>query len=220
MKKHIAASSVFWAIVLILAAAAFILDGLGVDLGVGFSAWRIALGAVLLAWFVSEIVRLKFAHIFFPLAFLFLLFEAPIATRLLGREDPNIINNWLVLAAALLLTVGFGILFRKRGDASHMPTSKTLYVEAKDLADYRIGDNVGKTEVYVTGRGFYEGAGRITVQDNVGMISIHLPQNWTVVLEKSDNLGTVEIPPQNLANEKSLTLCVRDNVGKVQVVFD
>ena len=108
MKKS--RNGLFFGIILVCAAVALILDGLGISIsGAQISAWSIVGGVLCLAWLVVEIVELKFSHIFFPLAFIFLLFEGQIATWL-GHDDPNLISNWLVLLAALLLTIGVGVL--------------------------------------------------------------------------------------------------------------
>lgn len=223
MKNSIAKNSIFWGIVLILTAVALILDNAGVSFGDGFSVARIVGGIVLLAWIVSEIVRGKFNRVFFPLAFLFFLFEEPIALNFLGRtkENTDLINNWIVILAALLLTVGFSILLRKSGLSPVSSVSnRVFYVEASGLTDYKVRESVGKTEVYVTNRDRYEGNGQITVEENVGKVVLHLPRTWTVVLQKSDNLGSVQIPPQDADNELSITLAVHDNVGSVEVIFD
>ena len=225
MKKigRISKSPVFWGLVLILAAVAIVLEALDVSIANMVSPVRIALGVVILAWMISEIVRLKIANIFFPLAFLFILFEDLIATKVFDRADPNLINNWIVLAAALLLTIGFSILFSKQGpvQVSGNVGNHSLYFNAEtELADAHVSDNLGQTGVYITNVAAYPGNGRITVSDNLGQITLHLPKAWRIVLEKHDNLGQVNLPPQTTESDQTLTLVVRDNVGQVSVLFN
>ncbi len=103
-------NGLFFGLILVCAAVILVLDGLGYPIGgADLSAWRIIGGVVCLCWLVTEIVKLNFARIFFPLAVIFLLFEGYIA-KLLGMEDTDIISNWIVLLAALLLTVGVGAI--------------------------------------------------------------------------------------------------------------
>ena len=86
MKIHIQTkiSKIFWGFLLILAAALLICDGLGILTGFtdtfgGVSAVRVVLGVLMLAWLFSDLFKGHFAKIFFPLAFLFMLFESNIA---------------------------------------------------------------------------------------------------------------------------------------------
>ena len=211
---------VFWGIVLIVAAALLIIDGVGVNLGEGVNAWRIIAGALLAGWIVYELIQLKIPSIFFPLAFLFLVFEEPIAQA--AGKGTDLISNWVVLLAALLLTIGFGVLMPKHTHIANANFSRAgIYYDAgKDLANACIHDNVGNAEVYITNRNAYDGSGVITVRDNLGRVRIHLPGTWFVAVQASDNIGNVHVPEQNYSCTTGITLVVKDNMGSVVVVFD
>lgn len=218
--------NVFWGIVLILTAVVLILDGIGYELGYGIKPWRIILGVVLTAWLISNIVKRHFADIFFPLAFMFIVFEKPIA-HAIGRADNdlNLISNWVVLLAALLLTIGFGKIFKKSSIVSinGEPTkigSSTLYFDASNLSNASVQDNLGSVQVYITNRDAYVGGGIIKISDNLGKVTVHLPKDWDVVTQVSDNLGKVHVPEKDISGGKSITLYVTDNLGNVSVVFD
>ena len=210
---------VFWGVVFILAAVLLILDGVGVELGHGVTPWRIIIGVLLLGWTVYELVQLKIASIFFPLAFLFLAFEAPIGNAIGKGED--IISNWVVLLAALLLTIGFSAILPKQKWTHAKRLGRTgMYLNAEsDLRDARIDDNMGNVHVYITNRGAYDGNGVITVTDNIGTVTLHIPGTWLVSTRSSDNIGKVIIPPQDYECSKGITLVVRDNIGTVTVEF-
>ncbi|MBR5743396.1 MAG: hypothetical protein IKX85_06285 [Clostridia bacterium] len=216
---HLTGAPVFWGLVLILAAAALILDGAGVSFGAGITALHIVGGILLLAWLVTVIVKGRFWGVFFPLAFLFMLFEAPLA-GLLGREDPNIISNWLVLLAALLLTVGFRLLFRRRKTGGMSVGSRTLYLDGGDLSDVRISENLGQVNVYVTNPERYTGGGKITVSENLGQVVLHIPGDWFVRTESRENLGAVSVPVQTYTGGKEILLYARENLGQVTVRFE
>lgn len=222
MKKNsVRFNAIFWGLALIIAAVVLILDGAGVDLGYGINAWRILLGCAFVAWLVCEIVRLRIYGIFFPLAFLFITFEAPIAEAV-GREDHDLISNWVVLSAAFLLTIAFYVIIPKNGKnfKADKIGSSTLYFDSADLFDAHVSDNVSKVDVYFTNREAYQGNGNLSISDNVGQVNVNVPREWRVSTKVHDNIGRVKVPDQDDAvKSKSLTLEISDNVGSVNVIF-
>ena len=226
--------SVFWGAVLILAAVVLIMNGVGIEFGYGITPWRIIAGVLLAAWLIYEIVRLKFTDLFFPLAFLFIVFQSPLANAL-NMESDTIVSPWIILLAALLLTVGFKMIFKPKHiiningkdipfenakDLGGKVGSETLYLDASDLSNVVIRDHIGTSQIYISNRESYDGNGKITVCDNLGLVVLHIPNEWNVVTHSSDNLGKITIPPHESENAKSILLVVTDNLGKVEVVFD
>ena len=216
-------SSIFWGIVLVAAAVLLILDGVGVELGYGVSVWRIILGAACVAWFAGSIIKRRFTDLIFPLAFLFLIFEAPIA-HALGKEDNNLISNWTVLLAALFLTIGLKfILPKKTGGVkiSGKIGSATLYFDASDLSNVRITENVGATNAYIVNREAYTGGGMIYVSENVGAVTLHIPGDWAVTVNRHDSIGPINVPERpDGVYRYTIGVDVHDNVGPVNVVFE
>ena len=223
---------IFWGMVLILAALLLILDGMGIDFGAGLSTWRIIAGVLLLGWLVCEIVRLKFADIFFPLAFLFIVFREPLA-NLLDLNEENLPEIWIIIVAAALLTTGFHILFDRKktvkinGQEVHTDAvgsgrvgKETLYADAKNLSGYTISNHLGAVEFFLSNKEEYPGSGVITICDNLGLVTLHLPNDWNVVTQCSDNLGTISVPEHTSGGEKSITLDVHDNLGRIEVKFE
>ncbi|MBP5155447.1 MAG: hypothetical protein J6252_02570 [Clostridia bacterium] len=212
---------IFWGLVFICAAALIILDAVGVNLGEGITPWRIILGVLLLGWIVYDIIQLKFASVFFPLAFLFLVFEAPIGLWIGKGED--LISTWLVLLVALLLTLGVGMLLPNRTvfNSNKRMGRADVYLDAgKDLEAAHIRDNLGNVQVYITNRDAYPGNGVITVSDNLGSVTLRIPGTWMVATQVSDNVGKINVPPQDYPCSKSITLVIRDNVGTVSVILE
>lgn len=213
---------IFWGTVLLGAAALLILQGIGVNFGYGITVWRIIAGIFCLAWFIDKIFTLEFSHTIFPLAFEFLIFEAPIA-HAIGQKDNNLINNWIVLLAALLATIGLGILLPSKNSKANghkvLPGNSTLYFDASDLSSAIIRDNLGNVNAYITNRDAYAGNGVIEIKDNLGKIKLHLPQEWSIVLESHGNLGNVSAPEQNDGvYTRSITVNVHDNLGSISIV--
>ena len=215
----------FLGIALILAAAVLILDGIGVNLGVGISPWRVIVGVLIIGWIVRIFMRHKPFEVFLPLAILFFVFEAPIA-HAVGKED--LISGWVLLLAAILLTVGCKILFARNGSSEKDGGSggkigdSSHYLDAASLNDGTadIRDNLGKVQAYISDPAAYTGGGVITIADNLGSVTLHLPRDWAVVTQTRDNLGKIRIPPQETVGDKSVTLVISDNLGLVSVVYD
>ena len=90
------AKKLFWGLGFLLAAALIILDAVGIIpsllSAVGkVSIFSLILGLLLLSIAIERLCKGKVADIFFPLAFIFMLFEKNIAV-LCGLEDENIIK--------------------------------------------------------------------------------------------------------------------------------
>lgn len=220
--KAIWTRSIFWGLVLVGVAVVLIMDGVGFTLGAGIGLWHILGGIILVSLIIERLVKGKLAYIFFPLAFLFILFEAPLANALGRGED--LISNWTVLLAAALLTGGMAILIPRRDKESGAVTrghmgNTTLYFDAADLSDCRITGKLGRTLVYFTNKEAYNGDGVISVSDNVGQITLYIPDEWNVVTTGGDNLGRIHVPPQTGSSGKTITLSVSDNLGVVDVLF-
>ncbi len=217
-------NSIFWGIVLIGAAVMLILQGVGVKLGYGISAWRIILGALCLAWLIDRLIERHFTEIVFPLAFIFLIFESPIAYAL-GRaeDDLDLISNWIVLLAALLLTIGLKSIVPEREGRRSFDRlgSSTVYLDAADLAGASIHDHMGTVQAFITNRQNYQNGGLINIHNNMGSVKLHIPREWTVTVNTHDNLGRVNVPIQpERVYDHTVALDIHDNMGSVDVIFD
>ena len=137
----------FWGLGIILLAVALLLDGLGVLAPMAekigdVSIFALFLVLLLLCHTLSKIRRGKIDDIFVPLALVFMLLEKNIAFWM-GREDSDIVNNWLLLGCAVLMQIGFSILF------SH----SRIKVEIGDDGDVKIDADIeAETEVFVQKR--------------------------------------------------------------------
>lgn len=218
-------NSIFWGIVLVAAAVLLILQGAGVNLGYNISVWRIILGAFCLAMLIDRLIRLRFTEIVFPLAFLFLIFEAPIA-HAVGRpaDDLDLINNWIVIIAALLLTIGLKAIIPERGGHRSFDkvSSSTMYLDGGDLSSVKIHDHMGSVQVFVTNKNLYQGGGHISICDNMGTVKLHIPREWNAVVDIHDNMGRINVPeqPDNRVYDYSVKIEAFDNMGTVDVIFD
>jgi len=223
LKCHWTPKSLFWGILFICAAVLLILGELGLHLSSELAPWRIALGILCLSWLIKSILKLRFASAVFPLAFLFFLFE-PLIARLVGSSSDNLISNWAVLFATLLLSIGLNFILPEKlggGLFSVDYTKSTLYLDGAELKNTRISDHAGSTIAYISNPEVYAGDGTIRITDNVGKVTLHIPATWNVILNRTDNIGRVNISERkNNTCEKNITVMIYDNIGSVNIVYD
>ncbi len=94
---------IIWGLFFIAGAALLVLNQMGLLIGIGM--WSLLFTLVLIPVFIQSLIRLEFFGMFFPLALLAIIYAEP-----LGIEK---LVPWTVLLAALLLSLGFTILFKK-----------------------------------------------------------------------------------------------------------
>lgn len=96
--------NIIWGIFFILIAAFVIVGSLGYFGNI--SVWTVIFAGCLAVWFVSGLMRLSFGNMLFPLAFAAILFDEALGIQAL--------TPWPVLAAALFLTIGLNLIFKKK----------------------------------------------------------------------------------------------------------
>src|SRR5665647_2440484 len=105
MRKH----SIFWGIILFGGGALLLLNGLGLDLGLGqgneYGVVPLLGSVLLLAISIVSIIDLNFVIGFVPLSIIAYIWRAKI-----GVPDMNL---WLVLLASALLGIGLSRIFWK-----------------------------------------------------------------------------------------------------------
>ncbi len=216
-------NGVFWGMILLLAAAMLIISGMGVNLGNRLTVWRILLGAVCLGWMVERIAARQIPEAVLPLALLGVIFQ-PVILNLMGREEMRVINEWLIIGAGFLVMIGLKLIFpstRRFTTKNKKVGTSSIYLDAADMADARIHDNLGSVQVFVTNIESYAGNGKITVTDNLGQVILHIPQSWMFVLDTHDNLGQVEAPERGEGvYTNTVRVEVYDNLGRVEITYD
>ena len=218
-------SGVFWGVTLILSAVLIILDSIGIGLGFlsGVPVISIVLGIICLAWLIDELIKLKISHIFFPLAFIFILFQDKIA-QLASLKSP-IMSSWIVLICALLLTIGTSMIFRtnrvsKKKDMvknQHKFGSATQYFDAGEQSEFNVENNFGKTEVFFSNVENYLGDGTLRVENNMGTTVINVPKEWNPLVDIENNLGFVKTGDHHPENGKVLNIVGENNMGSVVI---
>lgn len=230
--KKLKTGGIFWGLLLIVSAVLLIVDGLGISLGIyDISAWQLIIGVLFIAWGIKGLFSRSAANVIFPLAFLFMLFEGHIA-RAMGAQSDNLISNWIVLLAALLLTIGLKILIpgklRKalggvnvyeysKGRAENAMGHNTAYVDAKELGTFTVENAMGKMDVYIENADMYAGGGRINVENAMGQTVVYVPADWHIELTTECAVGTVSNRTKNNPDGKVLYIHCECAVGNVEI---
>jgi hypothetical protein len=158
-RKHIA-GRIVWGLIFVAAAAAIIMGGIFQIGYFGYLSGNAIFWAVVLAVaFLISLRHLFWAGVFFPLAFLVMIFDRPL---LLGYDLPF----WPLIGGALCLTIGFHIFFggRKR---------KKWYMDGRFVdGNYRGYAHVDPHfhAHYHDGRGHYRSGYADMPQETVGAV--------------------------------------------------
>ena len=227
MKKSFRTSGIFWGIVLILAALLMIADAIGSSLGIiDLPLLKIAVSCVLLVWAVCEAVKGKPGHIFFPAAFIFILFRSDIAKHFGLEED--FISVWTVLLCALLFQIGVSLIFRRKkknvfpvqsGEACENNIgSGVCYIDASELGYQKIENNMGEMNVYIENAETYSGDGTIEIENNLGTTKVHIPTAWRTDVQAECALGAINDRTCHSGDGPVIRVCGECNVGSIELV--
>ena len=223
----------FWGLGFLLAATLIILDVVGVIpsllSAVGeVSIFALILGLLLLSYAIARLFRGKISAIFFPLAFIFMLFEKNIA-YLCGLESKNIVNNWLVLLIALLLHIGFAILLpSKRIRRKHVKcsvksdnkfNSSTVYVDCASFTPNVVENKLGECTVHFQNIEQYKGEQTLHISNSLGAMTVNVPSAWTLIIDVDNSLGSVEAPPSHDGGGATLYIKGDNRLGALEINF-
>lgn len=217
----------FWGVFLTLSAVVIILDSIGLFGSVPM--FRLLLGIMCVAWFIKELSNLNISKLFFPAAFIFLLFEKYIGVYFgLGK---NMISNWVVLFAALLLTVGVGFLTKDimigKGIRGHKISSKTTnafgektkYIDCSTLGNAFVKNSFGETNVYFQNVETFTG-GTVIIENSYGEVTLHVPHALRVKTEISSFCGEVNEVRRGEAVAPTLLVTGKNSFGEVNIIFE
>ena len=187
---------IFWGLLIISAAVALLLNGLGFGFGEKLPVVRVVGSVLLLAIAISSIAKFKFVLFFVPLAFIVYLW----------RIELNIADNlrfWPIIGAAVLLGIGLSIIFHRKshvhveinGGNTAGSTTETLnenefvnidaswgdhikYVHADNLKQARIKSSFASTKVFFDQCNVSPEGLNINVNANFSELVLNVPQSW------------------------------------------
>lgn len=185
---------IFWGVLFLLGAVAFLASKLGFFEGIGF--WSVFYTIGLLAILIHSLVRRRFGGILFSLAFLVIVND-----ELLQLEA---ITSWPVLGAALMGTIGLNILFPKfgRGKSSKLIAggehrvgdtvsegvayfenafgSAVKYVVG-EISQVNLDNAFGTMEIYFTDAVLKNHTARVYIDSAFGKVALYVPKDWKVI---------------------------------------
>lgn len=230
--KKITGTSIFWGVALIIIALLLVFNAVGVKAGFldvgGLPIIRIILGAFCVASIVYSIAKGKIAQIFFPLAFIALLFEGEIA-RLFNAASEDLYSVWLVLGVAALLTAGISILTPSRAEISvnnkdkigkNNLSSAAKYIDCTDFGTKSVGNNLGYMAVYFENADKYEGGGTLVIDNNLGSTAVYIPGDWDPDVTVDHNLGSLRVPDTRANATKGVRIVAKSNLGSLKIFYD
>lgn len=233
MKK----SKWFWGVFFILSAVFVIASQVTDFVRIGF--WSV-LGAVLLvAVMIQSAVHRNFFGIFIPLVLLYEIFWQPLALVH--------ISVWVLLAAAVLLSIGFSCIFRCRPPViqnkpensgrfqgttesidDNNPEAKvsfgasTKYLHSNALKTGRFYASFGSLEIYLDQARLCPEGAEIYVDCHFGSIEIYVPNWWRVESNVHASIGAANAGERSVeAGPDAPLLTITGNVsfGAVEVNY-
>lgn len=132
-KKKYHFSKLFWGLLLILMAVFLILSKMGLIKGI--SVWSVFFTVVFGALLIHGLIKRSFTAIFFSIAFLCIIYDDQLGITAL--------TPWTVLLSALLLSIGMGILFHKKGSYQNY-----IKFGDDDIIDAETREDSGKSHLF------------------------------------------------------------------------
>lgn len=188
--------NIFWGILLILAAIAFIVNKLGFLEGIGI--WSIVFSIALVGIFINGIIKRSFWEMLLAIAFLIIVND-----ELLHLEA---ITPWPVLGAALLMAAGLNMLFprfrrkiewkieqdgenitvdeeRREGTQIYLKTTfgSTVKYITGEVESVNAECTFGSEEIYFSDAILPNAVATARVNVSFGKVVLHVPENWSIV---------------------------------------
>lgn len=225
-------SRIFWGVAMILLAVALILSALGFNFWLpdGIATWQLILSALCLLWIIHSLVYKHFTQLFFPAIFIVMIFESEIATAL-NIASGDLAPTWLFILIAVLLTVGSQLLFSHGVTVTHdadgastrvnkgrVTGSSVLYIDCGEQFNERIENNLGACSVYFSNKEQFVSGSILAVENNLGSLVLHVPDEWVVTTTIENNLGSIKADGDaERTGEKVLRITGENNIGSIVI---
>lgn len=226
----------FWGIFFVLAAIFVVASQIVNFTQVGF--WPILATVALVAVFIQSLIHLNYFGVFLSVALAYMLYQHPLALY--------IISPWLLLLAAVLLSIGFHIIFPKhpnkhrckRLEGDEYKTvediddnnpyvrvsfgSSSKYLHGDSLKTGQLFCNFGALEVYFDQVTLDREGAEIFIDCSCGTVTLFIPRTWRVIDKMHASLGSVKNESRR-ANPGDdvpvLTLVGNVSLGAVEIQY-
>ncbi len=196
---------IFWGLLFIAAAALILISQFAPENLEVITPMHFVLAVLMVVAIIKSIPNLFWPGIWFPLGGLYLI--AVPYSELLSR---NRLSVWQVLVVALLASIGFSLLFKRKhkwksvqgsyhgeqlghtfsdseqnlnGQNVYMKTrfgEATRYVKSQDLVSAQIDNSFGESSVYFDEVRLGTGDVEIRLSNSFGELTIYLPKEWNI----------------------------------------
>ena len=230
--------SIFWGLSFILLAAYVIVSKLGIMPAVPIV--KVIFAILFAAWAVKGLVSLHFFEFFKPLAIIGCIFD-----KELGIQA---ITPWTLVFAALLLSVGFDLIFKNArksrkhfhgktysenvvydeedGEIIHVGnvfSEQSKYVNSNNFRRADIDNSFGQTNVYFNNAIIPANTNAVIDVDNsFGQTNIYLPKTWRVEIKRDCAFGDIKVHGcGNNDMDANLVLINADcSFGEIEIFFE
>lgn len=227
----------FWGVFFVLAAVFVIASQITSFAQIGFL--TILATVLLAAAFIQSLVKLNYFGMFLSLALAYMIYMHPLGLYF--------ISPWLLILAAVLLSIGFHIIFHRhpkpqyaccRGKKDEYHTIEEIddnnpyvkvtmgasskYLHADSLKSGQFYCSLGSLEVYFDHVRLDPNGAEIFVDCNLGAINLYFPKSWRIIDKLNSSLGGVNNETQyNSPGENAPQITVTGNVslGAVEIHY-
>ena len=161
----------------------------------------------------------------------------------IGIEE---LTPWPVLLAAVLLSIGFSMIFKKRRRVIHDGSSVVFdsvdideedgnticvkntfsetskYVNSNDFTSGDIKNTFGETRVYFNNAVLANGRATLYVDNTFGETCIYIPRTWRLDLKKNNSFGDIAVRGNgnNDMDAPLITIDAKNSFGEICIVFE
>ena len=167
-----------------------------------------------------------------------MILESEIA-RWANLPDANIINNWLLLLAAIIADIAMGIIIPKKVRKNHrhkFHTSvgnsggkgfeknifgeKTIYIDANATPHSAVDNSFGEIRIYYQNTDIVNLNSPLTLEINnkFGELRVHVPEDWTIVNEMTSHFGELFIRENSVLDGIKLIITGSNNFGETKII--
>ena len=210
MKKE----RILWGLLFILGAMCLLFSHTDFMQGLRINVWNLLWTIILLSILIKSIVRLNYFGIFFPLAFLCIIYKEPLGIAQIG--------HFTFFGAAILLSIGCNMLFPRKenhihwhhgqfnsegevnfDEVTHTDTNEYIrqevnfgscvkYVNSENFRGGSFECNFGALKIYFTNTIIQDSQATVSIENNFAGTEIYVPKNWHVVNQIRSAFGGVD----------------------------
>jgi len=226
---------IVWGIFFIVMAMIVVISKFGILPDVGVFSLLIT---VFLIWMMADGIRHRnFYEMMFGVAFLCIIYDKP-----LGIEA---LTPWTVLAAALLLSIGFSLLFGGKGkkrsvefewdsdgeksseqcNGEHIHCENNFgsairYINSNNFCKAYLENNFGSMTIYFDNAIIQDNPASVRVDNNFGETILYLPKEWKVQNELEHCFGSINEHGRMMGTGSAvLRLKGETNFGNIEIYY-